>query len=64
MNVAPEAPSSIVKQCGCGRTFTREGWDRLEFVGRQHVPEDEFGPEISIELRNCPCGSTIAIDCK
>ena len=41
----------IVKRCSCGRQFTRDGWAWLPVVG---VME-------GIELRNCPCGSSIAL---
>lgn len=34
----------------------------LKFVGRQHTPADEYGPEELLELRDCPCSSTLAID--
>lgn len=42
-----------VKKCGCGLVHTAEAWEQLPFVGV--MPED------FIELRNCPCGSTLAI---
>lgn len=51
-----------VKTCGCGQQFTFLEWKNLQLVGHQHVAEDEHGPALSIELRNCPCGSTIAIE--
>jgi hypothetical protein len=47
--------ASAFKVCGCGRPYTRAGWDRLPFVGVQ-----DDGVE-RIELRNCVCGSTIAV---
>ena len=50
----PAAP--LVKRCACGRTFTAHEWSLLVFVGRMMDPEE------SIELRNCPCGSTVAIE--
>lgn len=45
------------KTCSCGRSFSREQWSQLDFVGIWKL--DEF--EIPLELRNCLCGSTIAI---
>jgi len=48
--------SVIVKRCACGRTFTDHEWSLLQFLGTM-VDEVE-----SIELRNCPCGSTIAVE--
>ncbi len=49
------------KRCGCGRTHDAAAWARLPLVGRQHTPADAYGPAETIELRNCPCKSTIAI---
>ena len=44
----------VHKQCGCGRMFTAHEWSLLESVGRMSDNVE------TIELRNCPCGSTIA----
>lgn len=44
----------VHKACGCGRTYTAHEWSLLESVGRM---SDEVE---TLELRNCPCGSTIA----
>jgi two-component system cell cycle response regulator DivK len=49
--------TKVVKQCGCGREYTREGWVALRLCGRIHVP----GTAIALELRNCVCGSSIAV---
>lgn len=35
-------------------------WNDLAFAGRQYTPADKFGPELTLELRNCSCGSTLA----
>lgn len=48
--------STVVKACGCGRTYTAEEWAALELVG---IMADDVE---TIELRNCPCGSTIAVE--
>jgi two-component system cell cycle response regulator DivK len=47
----------IVKQCGCGREYNREEWLALSLCGRIHVPRSD----VSLELRNCVCGSSIAV---
>lgn len=47
----------MIKICRCHRTYTRESWDALPLVGIQHVDEG-----LDLELRNCGCGSTIAIE--
>jgi CheY-like chemotaxis protein len=51
------SPTAIVKQCGCGREYTRDQWLALGLCGRIHVP----GGGIALELRNCVCGSSIAV---
>jgi hypothetical protein len=48
-------PPLLVRRCGCGREYDAASWRDLPFVGHQ-----DDGVE-SIELRNCPCGSTIAV---
>lgn len=44
------------KVCSCGASYTEATWKSLEIVGEMHDGEGE-----AIELRNCPCGSTISI---
>lgn len=39
----------------CGRSFTFDEWCKLPYVGLQVFPDE------TLELRNCPCGSTHAI---
>ncbi len=36
-------------------------WGRLALVGHQHTEADEYGPAETLELRDCSCGSTLAI---
>lgn len=47
----------VVKMCACWRTYTREQWQALKYVGQ--VPAFEDLP--TLELRNCLCGSTISL---
>lgn len=49
-------------KCSCGRTYNRKTWKALKNLGVMHIPADEFGPESNVEMRNCACGSTMAID--
>jgi hypothetical protein len=49
----------IVKVCKCGQRFTQKQWNSLQNVGRMDLEEDG---DKRLELRNCPCGSTIAIE--
>ena len=49
--------STPVHQCSCGQSFTLAQWQQLPFVGTQATLDDEL-----LELRNCSCGSTRAID--
>lgn len=43
--------TEVVKVCACGREYTRSGWKSLPVVGSMG----------SVELRNCRCGSSIAL---
>lgn len=49
--IAPTA----VKVCGCGMPYTAAGWNRLLLVGEMDDGVDR------IEIRQCVCGSTIAV---
>jgi hypothetical protein len=46
-----------VKRCACGIVHSGAAWLALPFVGMQDGGPD-FGP---LELRNCRCGSTLAL---
>ena len=50
-------PSDVVKRCSCGREFTRSQWSLLARCGRMHLARRDA----MIELRNCPCGSSMAL---
>lgn len=41
----------------CHREYSQEQWDELPLLGRQMTEDREF-----LELRNCACGSTMAIE--
>lgn len=44
------------KRCRCGRAHDESAWKALPLVG-------EMGDEVErVELRDCPCGSTITIE--
>ena len=45
------------KRCSCGRAHTSEEWLKLPLVGLQRFPWGEV-----LELRNCVCGSTRAVE--
>lgn len=49
-------PVPDFKRCGCGRLYTAEAWQALPYVGVQRLDD-----EPDLELRNCACGSTLAI---
>lgn len=52
--------STPFKQCGCGAVFpTAALFRELTFVGYQL---DEGDDGFVLELRNCDCGSTIAVE--
>lgn len=44
------------KACGCGARHDGTGWAGLPLVGW-----NDDGVEV-LELRNCPCGSTLAVE--
>ena len=48
--------AEVIKTCDCAATYTRASWRGLPFVGHMVVEGRPF-----LELRICPCGSTIAI---
>ena len=50
-------PRTVV-HCGCGAQYTIGQWHRLAFVGLT----DAEDPEMILELRNCTCGSTKALE--
>lgn len=43
--------NEVIKRCGCGREYTRSEWKALTFCGTMGA----------VELRNCVCGSTVAL---
>jgi len=49
------AHSKTIKRCSCGACYTEQQWESLPIVGDQGDDVED------IELRNCTCGSTIAI---
>lgn len=49
-----------VASCSCSRTFDHAAWDRLALVGGMDANDPE-APTTILELRNCFCGSTIAL---
>lgn len=49
-----------VKTCKCGLAYSRPEWEGLALVGTQ--PSDTERLLITLELRNCRCGSTICIE--
>lgn len=44
------------KRCKCGRSFDALAWAELPYIGE--IPEERA----PIEMRNCACGSTIAVE--
>lgn len=53
-----------MKRCSCGRRYDEAGWAALPLVGRityEHDDGQESARE-TLEHRNCPCGSTMAVE--
>lgn len=49
------------KTCQCGISFTKEGFDMLEYVGLQTGTHEGKRFADDIVLRLCLCGSTIGV---
>ncbi len=55
-SAAPTAPPEFRKLCkACGATYGVDAWRALPYAGRISDPEE------TLELRNCLCGSTLAV---
>lgn len=52
------AAGPVVVRCGCGMILTLLAFRALPYVGEQLFDE----PPERLEMRNCPCGSTRAIN--
>lgn len=50
----------IVSTCGCGQQHNLYGWLQLKTVGEMICPPEVWEPD-TLELRDCPCGSTIGV---
>jgi hypothetical protein len=48
----------IVKSCRCGKDFTADAWLDLIPIGLMDGGDDYT----MLDLRNCPCGSTICVE--
>ena len=57
--------SNAVAECSCGKSYTQEQWDELKVLGPMDVPAGDnpmLEPAYGLELRNCICGSTLAVE--
>jgi hypothetical protein len=55
-------PDPVVKRCSsCERVFTLTQWGALKSLGIQSFEDDDIPP---LELRNCMCGTTLAVEVK
>ena len=57
-SILREAADFVIKRCSCGKAYTHAEWERLPYVGIQSSGDEET----ELELRNCPCENTIAIE--
>jgi hypothetical protein len=53
----PRLAPLVVKTCSCGLSHTAEDWESLRNLGLQ-----DAGDGFVIELRDCLCKSTIAVE--
>lgn len=62
-STGPPSRLRFVKKCACGRRFDARAWSALPWIGimdnRDYVGLER---EPVLELRLCPCGSTLAIE--
>lgn len=49
-----------IATCKCGLTYDRDAWDRLLLLGGMDADDPNFPRDI-LEIRNCSCGSSIAV---
>ena len=56
-------PTTKVCAC-CNRGYTVAAWQQLSKRGQQIVPSLEGAPGFTLDLRNCWCGSTLAVEVK
>ena len=54
----PSRNSGVIKECPCGESYGMDGWLALPLCGRMRVAQP---PDTTLELRNCACGSTLAL---
>lgn len=56
--------SDLPFTCSCGRKYDEHTWKELPLAGTGYMcfEEDLDGPEQHMEHRNCPCGTTKAIE--
>ncbi len=48
-----------VKMCACcAASYDRDAWSLMPLLRRHRMDDDEP----TLEYRNCPCGSTLAVD--
>jgi hypothetical protein len=45
------------KRCACGAQYSRAEWTKLALVGRLTAADND-----RLEIRNCVCGSSIAVE--
>jgi hypothetical protein len=58
-----DSPQDAFKACACGRLYEyRFDWEALPLAGRQTIDLDDGEEGYALEFRNCPCGSTLAIE--
>ncbi len=62
MIAGSEVIDPVIKVCGsCDQHYTRATWGKLALCGDMPTFDDNDRP-ITLELRNCACGSTLAIE--
>lgn len=62
--VVPSERDNTLKCGKCGRVYPPELWHALPYIGTMRVPGTSEYPPTSLEMKNCPCGSTLSKEIK
>lgn len=52
---------NFLKTCGCGKKYDLAQWSMLPPPKAGGFQSDPYGHQIGLALKNCSCGSTLAV---
>lgn len=59
-DVGGKMSQKIIKCNCCNKKYTNSQFNTLKSLGIQEFPSDGHDEILYMEMRNCPCGSTIS----